>query len=84
VGPSNWAGQDRHLRAPPPDRRDPASHSIGVEARDKIGGRLVLDYLVREGDQLPKKGKKTFKAGESLKRWKCGLDQVQAMGRRDI
>lgn len=45
----------------------PASHSIGVEARDKVGGRLVLDYLVREGDQLPKKGKKTFKAGESLK-----------------
>ena len=29
----------------------PASHSIGVEARDKVGGRLVLDYLVREGDQ---------------------------------
>ena len=45
----------------------PASHSIGVEVRDKVGGRLVLDYLVHEGDQLPKKGKKTFKAGESLK-----------------
>ncbi|ENR4035013.1 Hsp70 family protein [Pseudomonas aeruginosa] len=45
----------------------PASHSVGVEARDKVGGRLSLDYLVREGDQLPKKGKKTFKAGESLK-----------------
>ena len=45
----------------------PASHSIGVEARDKVGGRLVLDHLVHEGDQLPKKGKKTFKAGESLK-----------------
>lgn len=45
----------------------PASHSIAVEARDKIGGRLVLDFLVREGDQLPKKGKKTFKAQESLK-----------------
>ena len=26
-----------------------------------------MDYLVREGDQLPKKVKKTFKAGESLK-----------------
>lgn len=45
----------------------PASHSIGVEAREKIGGRLVLDYLVREGEQLPKKGKKVFKAEESLK-----------------
>jgi molecular chaperone DnaK len=50
----------------------PASHSIGVEARDKVAGRLVLDYLVREGDQLPKKGKKTFKAGESLKAGSVG------------
>lgn len=50
----------------------PASHSVGVEARDKLGGRLSLDYLVREGDQLPKKGKKTFKAGESLKAGSAG------------
>lgn len=50
----------------------PASHSIGVEARDKLGGRLVLDYLVREGDQLPKKGKKTFKTEESLKAGSVG------------
>lgn len=50
----------------------PASHSIGVEARDKVGGRLILDYLVREGDQLPKKGKKVFKAGESLKAGSAG------------
>jgi len=50
----------------------PASHSIGVEAREKIGGRLVLDFLVREGDQLPKKGKKTFKAEESLKAGSVG------------
>ncbi|WP_202967639.1 Hsp70 family protein [Comamonas testosteroni] len=50
----------------------PASHSVGVEARDKVGGRLVLDYLVREGDQLPKKGKKSFKAGESLKAGSAG------------
>lgn len=45
----------------------PASHSVGVEARDKVGGRLSLDYLVQEGDKLPKKGKKIFKASESLK-----------------
>ena len=45
----------------------PASHSIGVEAREKLGGRTVLDYLVREGEQLPKKGIKVFKAEESLK-----------------
>lgn len=50
----------------------PASHSVGVEARDKVGGRLSLDYLVREGDQLPKKGKKTFKAAESLKAGSAG------------
>jgi molecular chaperone DnaK len=45
----------------------PASSSIGVEARDKIGGKLVLDYLVKEGDKLPIKGSKTFKSEESLK-----------------
>lgn len=50
----------------------PASHSVGVEARDKLGGRLVLDHLVREGDQLPKKGKKTFKTQESLRAGSAG------------
>ena len=50
----------------------PASHSIGVEAREKLGGRLVLDCLVREGDQLPKKGKKVFKTEESLKARSAG------------
>ena len=50
----------------------PASHSIGVEARDKLGGRLVLDHLVREGDQLPKKGKKIFKTEESLRAGSTG------------
>jgi molecular chaperone DnaK len=45
----------------------PASHSIGVEVREKLGGRLVLDFLVTEGDQLPKKGKKKFKTEESLR-----------------
>ncbi len=45
----------------------PASHSIGVEAREKIGGQIVLSYLIREGEQLPKKDKITFKAEESLR-----------------
>lgn len=45
----------------------PASSSIGIEARDKLGGKLVLDYLVKEGDKLPVKGSKTFKSEESLK-----------------
>lgn len=50
----------------------PASHSISVEARDRLGGRFVLDYLVREGDELPKKGKKIFKTEESLKAGSVG------------
>lgn len=45
----------------------PASHSIGVEAKSRAGGRPTLEYLVRAGDQLPKKGAVTFKAETSLK-----------------
>lgn len=45
----------------------PASHSVSIEVLEKLGGRPVLDYLVRSGDSLPKKGKKLFKAAESLK-----------------
>jgi molecular chaperone DnaK len=45
----------------------PASHSVGIEVLEKLGGRPVLDYLVHSGDSLPKKGKKAFKAAESLK-----------------
>lgn len=45
----------------------PASSSIGIEAKDKAGGKLVLDYLVKEGTKLPVKGQKTFKTEEALK-----------------
>lgn len=45
----------------------PASHSIAIAAKEKVGGALTLAYLVREGDQLPKKGKAKFKAEISLK-----------------
>lgn len=45
----------------------PASNSIGVEAKDKAGGKLVLDYLVKEGDKLPVKGERTFRSEETLK-----------------
>lgn len=45
----------------------PASHSIGVEVLDKLGGTPVLIFLVDEGDALPKKGTITFKAGQTLK-----------------
>lgn len=50
----------------------PASHSISIEALEKIYGRRILDYLVREGDPLPKKGKKMFKAAESLRAGAAG------------
>ncbi len=50
----------------------PASHSVGVEAREKLGGRMVLDYLVKEGEQLPKKGTMVFKTEESLKGGSAG------------
>ena len=45
----------------------PASHSIGIEVLEKLGGSPTIEWLVREGDQLPKRGTTTFKAGESLK-----------------
>lgn len=45
----------------------PASHSIGVEVLDKLGGTPVLQFLVAEGDALPKKGTVKFKAGQTLK-----------------
>lgn len=48
----------------------PASHSIGVEVREK--GRPELDFLVRDGDQLPKKGKKVYRADETLKAGDAG------------
>ena len=45
-----------------------AAHSIGVEIRDKIGGSVSrLDYLVREGDTLPTKGTKKFRAGKKVR-----------------
>lgn len=45
----------------------PASYSIGIELLEKIGGRPVLEWLVRAGDQLPKKENRIFKSSESLK-----------------
>lgn len=45
----------------------PASHSVGIEVLEKLGGRPVLHYLVKAGDSLPRKGKILFKAAECLK-----------------
>lgn len=45
----------------------PASHSIGVEVLDKLGGVSSLDFLVKEGEALPKRGHRVFKSEQSLK-----------------
>jgi len=45
----------------------PCSSTIGIEVLDRLGGRPVLDRLVREGEPLPKKGQRKFKATETLR-----------------
>lgn len=45
----------------------PASHAIGVEVMDRLGGTPILEFLVQEGDILPKKGSISFKAGQTIK-----------------
>lgn len=45
----------------------PASHSVGIEVLEKLGGRPVLFKLVNSGDSLPRKGKVLFKAAECIK-----------------
>jgi molecular chaperone DnaK len=46
----------------------PASHSIGVEVREKMTGTgTTLRYLIKKGDSLPKKGVEKFKAAEALR-----------------
>ncbi|MCJ2026456.1 Hsp70 family protein [Methylobacterium sp. J-067] len=50
----------------------PASHSVGVEARERVGGPLVLAYLAKAGDPLPARGTLEFKAEESLRAGAAG------------
>lgn len=50
----------------------PASHSISIAAKEKIGGVVALVQLVKEGEQLPKKGRVSFKAEESLRAGSAG------------
>ncbi len=45
----------------------PASHSIGIEVIDRLGGVSLLEFLVTEGETLPKKGTISLKAGQTLK-----------------
>lgn len=50
----------------------PASHSVGIEVLERVGGRPVLEWLVRAGDPLPHRSQKTFKAAESLRAQSTG------------
>ncbi len=45
----------------------PASHGVGLVVLAKLGGSSITEWLVKEGDQIPKKGTTKVKAGESLK-----------------
>ena len=45
----------------------PASHSVGIEVLEKVNGSVVLDHIVRQGDQLPVKGQRKYKAATALK-----------------
>lgn len=46
----------------------PASHSIGVEILTSLGqSTSKLEWLIKVGDQLPKKGQKLFKAAQVIK-----------------
>lgn len=67
-------GQDRIMIARTAASVDaiPASHSIFVKALNKVGGKPTIDYLIKEGDQLPQKGKRKYKAAESLKAGSAG------------
>ena len=46
----------------------PASHSIGVEIQKSLGSYdTKLDWLIRAGDNLPKKGQRIYKVTQVLK-----------------
>lgn len=45
----------------------PASHSIGVAVRDANSSAQSLEWLIRAGDALPKKGQVRFRSAETLK-----------------
>ena len=45
-----------------------AAHSIGVEIKERLGSEVSrLDYLIREGDTLPAKGQKKFRAAKKIR-----------------
>ncbi len=45
-----------------------AAHSIGTEVKERLGSSVSrLDYFIREGDTLPAKGQKKFRAGRKVR-----------------
>ena len=44
----------------------PASQTIALKVLDRVGGKAVPVYLVRENEQLPKRGAVTLHAGKRL------------------
>jgi len=45
----------------------PASHSVGVAVLQKLQGPTTMQYLVKDGEALPKKGSFNVYAGETIK-----------------
>lgn len=45
----------------------PSSSSIGFEVLDRAGGRPTLDFVIKEGEALPKTGVKRFRAAASIR-----------------
>ena len=55
----------------------PASHTIGIEMLEKLGGASMLEPLVRAGDSLPKQGSIVIKSAETLKSGTSGSINIK-------
>lgn len=53
-------------RVPAAVRAIPASQAIALKVLDRVGGKAVPLYLVRENEQLPKRGTVSLRAGKRL------------------
>ncbi|MBQ6582660.1 MAG: Hsp70 family protein [Mogibacterium sp.] len=45
----------------------PSSSSIAMEVIERLGGKSTLEFLVREGDPLPRKGSILVRAGQTVR-----------------
>jgi molecular chaperone DnaK len=59
----------------------PATYSIFLEVLDKLGGSRGADFLVKAGENLPVKGKRIYKAAESLKAGSTGSLSFKLYGK---